>query len=322
MQVKNQENDCYNLAKTVTGPRWEHFGNHIDATAPAKGTDNGCDQGMPWTVYNRQGQRKYLTRSETKSFLDAARNREPAVQSFCWMLAVTGCRISEALALSGKSIDFEAKHVVIECLKKRGKRIFRAVPLPTKLLDRLQTLMASGILNGERLWPWSRMTGYRRICEVMRAAGVTGSYATPKGLRHGFGVRAIQSNVPLNLVQRWLGHANIKTTAIYTSAMGPEEREIAARMWIDSQELPKPARTTRIKRASMISDDPKLEPTKRRGPGRKSVTDSNGIGPPEAPISSYKVPSLFDKIKSSCSLLQFWLFGNSARRIDRHGAGG
>ena len=37
--------------------------------------------------------------------------------------------------------------------------------------------------------------------------------------------------MPLNLLQRWLGHADIATTAIYADAMGPEERAIAARMW-------------------------------------------------------------------------------------------
>jgi integrase len=37
--------------------------------------------------------------------------------------------------------------------------------------------------------------------------------------------------VPINLVQRWLGHASMTTTAIYLQAMGFEEREIAARMW-------------------------------------------------------------------------------------------
>lgn len=81
------------------------------------------------------------------------------------------------------------------------------------------------------------MTGYRRICEVMKSAGIAGAHATPKGLRHAFGVGAIQAQVPLNMVQRWLGHADMKTTAIYTSAIGPEERAIAARMWQDSDEL-------------------------------------------------------------------------------------
>jgi integrase/recombinase XerD len=37
--------------------------------------------------------------------------------------------------------------------------------------------------------------------------------------------------VPLNIIQKWLGHADIATTAIFTNVLGPEERAIAARMW-------------------------------------------------------------------------------------------
>ncbi len=62
-------------------------------------------------------------------------------------------------------------------------------------------------------------------------SGVKGPQATPKGLRHGFGVAAIQAGISLNLLQRWLGHAQLTTTAIYANAVGPEERNIAARMW-------------------------------------------------------------------------------------------
>jgi site-specific recombinase XerD len=35
----------------------------------------------------------------------------------------------------------------------------------------------------------------------------------------------------MNLVQRWLGHARISTTAIYADASGPEEQALAARYW-------------------------------------------------------------------------------------------
>jgi hypothetical protein len=147
------------------------------------------------------------------------------------MLAATGCRISEALSLSETSIDFEAGQVVIRSMKKRNRKVFRTVPLPPTLLSMLQEGLKAGLLCRDRLWPWSRMTGYRRVREVMRAAKITGRHASPKGLRHAFGVCAIQSNVPLNLIQRWLGHADIKTTTIYTDAMGPEERQFAARMW-------------------------------------------------------------------------------------------
>jgi site-specific recombinase XerD len=53
----------------------------------------------------------------------------------------------------------------------------------------------------------------------------------PKGLRHGFDVNAFQSNVPPHLVQRWLGHVSLRTTAKYCDVIGPDEREFAARMW-------------------------------------------------------------------------------------------
>jgi site-specific recombinase XerD len=65
----------------------------------------------------------------------------------------------------------------------------------------------------------------------MTAASVSGLQASPKGLRHGFGVNAFQSLVPPHLVQRWLGHASLRTTAIYADVIGTEERAFAARMW-------------------------------------------------------------------------------------------
>jgi site-specific recombinase XerD len=75
------------------------------------------------------------------------------------------------------------------------------------------------------------MTGYRRIKAVMQRGGVEGPYASPKGLRHAFAIAALEKGVPLNLVQKWLGHSDIATTAIYGNAVGLEEREIASRMW-------------------------------------------------------------------------------------------
>ena len=68
----------------------------------------------------------------------------------------------------------------------------------------------------------------------MAAAGISGTPAMPKGLRHGFGVNAFQANVPPHLVQRWLGHASLRTTAIYADVIGPDERAFAARMWAKS----------------------------------------------------------------------------------------
>jgi site-specific recombinase XerD len=50
-------------------------------------------------------------------------------------------------------------------------------------------------------------------------------------LRHGFGVAAVSKGIALNMVQKWLGHSQLTTTAIYANAVGEEEQSIAARLW-------------------------------------------------------------------------------------------
>jgi site-specific recombinase XerD len=65
----------------------------------------------------------------------------------------------------------------------------------------------------------------------MEAAGIQQSLTSPKAARHGFGVNAIQTGVALNIVQRWMGHARIETTAIYADVVGEEERALARRTW-------------------------------------------------------------------------------------------
>jgi integrase/recombinase XerD len=182
-------------------------------------------------LYDKHGHRKYLTATEWSAFLRAAEMASPAVNTFCRTLAYTGCRISEALALTIDRVDISDGLLVLESLKKRQRGIYRAVPVPPaflELLARVHTLPRSG---RERLWNWSRATAWRRVCEVMDAASITGLHATPKGLRHGFGIRCVSTGVPLNMAQKWLGHADISITAIYCNATGPEERALARRMW-------------------------------------------------------------------------------------------
>jgi len=85
--------------------------------------------------------------------------------------------------------------------------------------------------RGERLWPWSRLTGWLAVHAVMEASGLDGPQASPNGLRHGFGVAAVSAGIPLNLAQKWLGHAQLTTTVIDADAIGAEEKDIARRMW-------------------------------------------------------------------------------------------
>ena len=184
-------------------------------------------------IFDLHGNRKYLTPAERERFINACYALPEEEQVFCLALAFSGCRISEALACTPGRVDKDMQALVIRSLKKRvDEPVYRAVPLPSWLLDRFARL-SEGLDPHQRLWPWGRTHGWKIIKRVMSAAGISGMHATPKGLRHGFGVAAVQSGVPLNLVQRWLGHAKLETTAIYTNAIGDEERAIAARLWGD-----------------------------------------------------------------------------------------
>ncbi len=198
------------------------------------------DYGM--NLYTRGGERKYINAEERLRFLQAAEVEDPRLKTLCMTLVYTGCRISEALALTRHHIQPGARIISIRTLKKRGLVVVREVPVPCELISELfdvhgtgQTIHPENAPEGretqERMWPWCRTKAWKRIKDVMKSANISGPHATPKGLRHGFGVQAVQSGVPLNLVQRWLGHAHLSTTAIYADAVGPEEYAIARRMW-------------------------------------------------------------------------------------------
>ncbi|MBR2689360.1 MAG: tyrosine-type recombinase/integrase [Aquamicrobium sp.] len=183
------------------------------------------------SLYTLAGLRKYLTGDERQRFIEAAEAASPVLGTLCLTMAYTGCRISEALDIRVGSIELDAGYLVLRCLKKRRQGIFRNVPVPGFLLKRIAAL-SSGLAIEEKIWLWSRGRAWLLIKRVMHEAGIRdGPHAMPKGLRHGFGIHAVRSGIPLPLIQRWMGHASIATTAIYLQAIGDEEREIAARMW-------------------------------------------------------------------------------------------
>ena len=66
---------------------------------------------------------------------------------------------------------------------------------------------------------------------MIEAAIPDAPHRSPKGLRHSFGINATVNGIPLHMLQKWMGHAQLSTTAIYADAVGKEEQDIAARMW-------------------------------------------------------------------------------------------
>jgi integrase len=194
---------------------------------------------MAYELFTSDGKRKYLNAEELERFIEAAKVQErPEVRTLCLMLAHTGARISEALALSVDSVDMGEGTIVFKTLKQRRKTRYRAVPVPAATLDALE--LVHGLRKAQRLkkrenegklWPWGRTQAWKHVKTVMREAGIEGPQATPKGLRHGFGVRSTEKTRNPRLVMKWLGHRSLDKTIIYMDVIGEEERAAAAKMW-------------------------------------------------------------------------------------------
>jgi len=195
-------------------------------------------------LHDPAGNRLYLNAEERAAFLSAARRQPARDRTLCEVLHWTGCRPSELLEITPARIDLSGGTIAIRSLKKRRdaagqqKVVFRSVPVPAEFLDTLD--IAHGIREAQKsrkkaavsIWALSRVRIWQIVTRVMEQAELPdGPNRSPKGLRHGFGVHAIVQGVPMHMVQKWMGHAQLSTTAIYADAVGKEEQDIAGRMW-------------------------------------------------------------------------------------------
>ncbi len=70
-------------------------------------------------LYDTDGRRLYLNAEERAAFLAAAAIAVPKNRLFAETLHYTGCRLSEALALTPERIDLSEGRIILNSLKKR-----------------------------------------------------------------------------------------------------------------------------------------------------------------------------------------------------------
>ncbi|MGL5027870.1 MAG: tyrosine-type recombinase/integrase [Shewanella oncorhynchi] len=198
-------------------------------------------------LFTPDGDRLYLTAEERRRFLDASALESPSERMFCHVLHYTGCRPSEALAISPRHVMVEDAAIVIRSLKKhktdpRGRlkqAQYRSVPVPPSLIEHLDLVfglraqLRREIHADSVLWPQSRPTAYRLVKRVMHRAGIVGAQATGKGLRHGFGVAMVTANppVPLHVISQLMGHSDSKTSEIYLQVLSEERHSLVMNAW-------------------------------------------------------------------------------------------
>ncbi len=70
--------------------------------------------------------------------------------------------------------------------------------------------------------PWSSAAVRSGLRRLAVQAGVRRRFA-PHQLRHAHAIELAREGVPLNIIQRQLGHANLGTTSIYLQGIDTEE---------------------------------------------------------------------------------------------------
>lgn len=157
-----------------------------------------------------------LTRQEVARILGSVQNPKHRA-----LLSVTygcGLRVSEAVALQVKNVDGERQLLRIHQGKGAKDRM---VPLAGVLLEVLREywrlgrpmswLFPSEVLTGKHLTITTAQKVYRHAKSASGVQKCGGIHA----LRHAYATHQLEHGVPLNDLQRFLGHSDLRTTERY-----------------------------------------------------------------------------------------------------------
>lgn len=167
---------------------------------------------------------KNLSIDEISQLLDAHHDQSPWTQrdfAIMELFYCTGLRLAELVALDLN--DFEPERSRIHLLGKGKKR--RLAPLHQSAIQRLQTwLKQRQVLTshtqtaifiskrGQRIAP---RTVQKRLAHWALKINLP-SHLHPHKLRHTFATHMLEATQDLRAVQELLGHAQLKTTQVYT----------------------------------------------------------------------------------------------------------
>jgi site-specific recombinase XerD len=141
-----------------------------------------------------------------------------------------GLRIQEALALAEPDLDPRRGSLLVRNGKGGRRREIgmdawgweQLHPWLTSRRDLPVGLLFCVIDGPTRGRPWSSAAVRVELRRLARQAGVRRRFA-PHQLRHAHALELAREGVPLNIIQRQLGHANLGTTSIYLQGIDTEE---------------------------------------------------------------------------------------------------
>lgn len=166
-----------------------------------------------------------LSRSEIEKIINATENTK-----YKLMIALgygCGLRVSEVVDLKVKDLNIDELVVHIKGAKGKKDRIS---VVPEKMQNDLRNLIAGKNAqdfifvssHGGKLTTTSLQKMFRKS---LARAGIR-KPATFHSLRHSFATHLLENGTDVRYVQKLLGHANIRTTQVYTQVTNPKLKNI------------------------------------------------------------------------------------------------
>ena len=207
---------------------------------------------------------KYIEPGQIEKLISACSN--PRDEAFIALLARTGIRISEAIALKTSDIDFQRGILTILHLKEKsrlkcphcgdglGKRhVFcpgcgnrvgqavrekieqrrqRTIPIDSATLGLIEEYLEwrrKFPYRGSLVFPFSRQRGWQLVEKLGRRVGIKGLH--PHTLRHLLATTWVGKGLDVKKLQLLLGHASIATTMEYVDSNFEQLRSEYEKLW-------------------------------------------------------------------------------------------
>lgn len=166
-----------------------------------------------------------LSRTEIEKIINSIKNKKH--QLLIALSYGAGFRVSEAINLKTKDINLDELTIHIKGAKGNKDRI---TIFPEKLSLQLQEVMVlhnanDYVFQSERGGKLTERTAQKVFEKALNDAKIE-KEATFHSLRHSFATHLLENGVDVRYVQELLGHANIRTTQLYTKVTNPSIRNI------------------------------------------------------------------------------------------------
>ena len=170
-----------------------------------------------------QNAKNFLTESEMKKFLAAARKTRHGVRDYCLMLMAFrhGLRVSELIDIRLKDLDVDTARIYVRRLKGslsthqpiEGDEL-RAIRAWLKVRENYPNSSSNYLFLSER-GPLTRQA-LNYLTQQIGNHAKLGFKVNPHMLRHSTGFYLANKGFDTRLIQDYLGHRNITHTVRYT----------------------------------------------------------------------------------------------------------